>query len=142
MKFKEIKESFELPKFNVNDRGIEFYKNKKNELKVQKFIPKDLKKKDIKKQEFNFKKWFKNKDNRNLVKRIFKLLKIIKYEKEFDFFAEFEIEKTLIKEFGKHKIPIDMLMTKNKKIIKELNPGRSEERRVGKECRSRWSPYH
>ena len=24
----------------------------------------------------------------------------------------------------------------------ELNPNRSEERRVGKECRSRWSPYH
>ena len=24
----------------------------------------------------------------------------------------------------------------------ELNAGRSEERRVGKECRSRWSPYH
>src|SRR2546422_10883200 len=23
-----------------------------------------------------------------------------------------------------------------------LRPGRSEERRVGKECRSRWSPYH
>src|SRR2546421_3986974 len=23
-----------------------------------------------------------------------------------------------------------------------LAPGRSEERRVGKECRSRWSPYH
>jgi len=23
-----------------------------------------------------------------------------------------------------------------------LHPGRSEERRVGKECRSRWSPYH
>ena len=22
------------------------------------------------------------------------------------------------------------------------NEGRSEERRVGKECRSRWSPYH
>ena len=22
------------------------------------------------------------------------------------------------------------------------NVGRSEERRVGKECRSRWSPYH
>ena len=27
--------------------------------------------------------------------------------------------------------------------IKELSGGRrSEERRVGKECRSRWSPYH
>ena len=24
----------------------------------------------------------------------------------------------------------------------EYEPGRSEERRVGKECRSRWSPYH
>ena len=24
----------------------------------------------------------------------------------------------------------------------ELIPSRSEERRVGKECRSRWSPYH
>ena len=23
-----------------------------------------------------------------------------------------------------------------------LDAGRSEERRVGKECRSRWSPYH
>ena len=23
-----------------------------------------------------------------------------------------------------------------------LRPNRSEERRVGKECRSRWSPYH
>ena len=25
---------------------------------------------------------------------------------------------------------------------REGNPYRSEERRVGKECRSRWSPYH
>ena len=24
----------------------------------------------------------------------------------------------------------------------EFGKGRSEERRVGKECRSRWSPYH
>src|SRR5256886_5728105 len=24
----------------------------------------------------------------------------------------------------------------------QTKPGRSEERRVGKECRSRWSPYH
>ena len=29
-----------------------------------------------------------------------------------------------------------------KKAIKVPNLRRSEERRVGKECRSRWSPYH
>jgi len=26
--------------------------------------------------------------------------------------------------------------------LDDLERGRSEERRVGKECRSRWSPYH
>ena len=29
-----------------------------------------------------------------------------------------------------------------KKLFSKLIIGRSEERRVGKECRSRWSPYH
>src|SRR5256885_5663333 len=28
------------------------------------------------------------------------------------------------------------------RIDSRHHPGRSEERRVGKECRSRWSPYH
>ena len=27
-------------------------------------------------------------------------------------------------------------------LVGDLNDARSEERRVGKECRSRWSPYH
>ena len=27
-------------------------------------------------------------------------------------------------------------------LAMDVHPGRSEERRVGKECRSRWSPYH
>ena len=27
-------------------------------------------------------------------------------------------------------------------VVKPFSPARSEERRVGKECRSRWSPYH
>ena len=26
--------------------------------------------------------------------------------------------------------------------LQVISPDRSEERRVGKECRSRWSPYH
>src|SRR5260370_9331562 len=30
----------------------------------------------------------------------------------------------------------------NNRIQKFTSNGRSEERRVGKECRSRWSPYH
>ena len=29
-----------------------------------------------------------------------------------------------------------------KEVPKANRPDRSEERRVGKECRSRWSPYH
>ena len=31
---------------------------------------------------------------------------------------------------------------RNKKTNKGIQTTRSEERRVGKECRSRWSPYH
>src|SRR3712207_9579013 len=27
-------------------------------------------------------------------------------------------------------------------VVDKQEPARSEERRVGKECRSRWSPYH
>ena len=27
-------------------------------------------------------------------------------------------------------------------MLRDLSSNRSEERRVGKECRSRWSPYH
>ena len=29
-----------------------------------------------------------------------------------------------------------------RRIFTQIEPDRSEERRVGKECRSRWSPYH
>ena len=33
-------------------------------------------------------------------------------------------------------------LIKNEKFATEVTNKRSEERRVGKECRSRWSPYH
>ena len=36
----------------------------------------------------------------------------------------------------------DTLSTMLAQEVKDLNARRSEERRVGKECRSRWSPYH
>ena len=35
---------------------------------------------------------------------------------------------------------VDLILEENPS--KELKVLRSEERRVGKECRSRWSPYH
>ena len=38
----------------------------------------------------------------------------------------------------------DCVIIKNAKAVNKSYPAltRSEERRVGKECRSRWSPYH
>ena len=37
----------------------------------------------------------------------------------------------------------DVLTKKtNELMVKRFGENRSEERRVGKECRSRWSPYH
>ena len=57
---------------------------------------------------------------------------------------EFEVNKnvkSLIKKMAKNRC-VD-LNASNKKYKKLLNlHRRSEERRVGKECRSRWSPYH
>ena len=37
---------------------------------------------------------------------------------------------------------LDLSVPTVTKFISEMCEERSEERRVGKECRSRWSPYH
>ena len=37
---------------------------------------------------------------------------------------------------------IDHFIVENEKFARRFFKKRSEERRVGKECRSRWSPYH
>src|SRR3712207_1158811 len=37
---------------------------------------------------------------------------------------------------------LELKVAYHKAITKDTGPIRSEERRVGKECRSRWSPYH
>src|SRR5579872_3690245 len=44
-------------------------------------------------------------------------------------------------ESGKHFLPKAKRVLTTEVGAKRLG-GRSEERRVGKECRSRWSPYH
>ena len=44
-----------------------------------------------------------------------------------------------------HKQTVDDVMVPRGEIIyidQKIDKERSEERRVGKECRSRWSPYH
>ena len=55
----------------------------------------------------------------------------------------------LINEFGKvagytinAQKSLAFLYTNDEKSEREIMETRSEERRVGKECRSRWSPYH
>ena len=47
------------------------------------------------------------------------------------------------------RVPLEASLDIERIVKKRLDPelmtvvqGRSEERRVGKECRSRWSPYH
>ena len=72
----------------------------------------------------------------------------------------FDIDNTLIEavqEFGSYAWMCSMTSRLQKKGLKDQNAvhdkeiefdsklgfaNRSEERRVGKECRSRWSPYH
>ena len=40
------------------------------------------------------------------------------------------------------KIGMELFYAEGPEIVREIKRRRSEERRVGKECRSRWSPYH
>ena len=39
-------------------------------------------------------------------------------------------------------LTLDVLRERGNQYLEHEKSGRSEERRVGKECRSRWSPYH
>src|SRR2546429_9269879 len=43
--------------------------------------------------------------------------------------------------YGEHPIVVNCIAAHHDDVAHE-SPIRSEERRVGKECRSRWSPYH
>ena len=51
---------------------------------------------------------------------------------------------TLMKEKGGKVIDSSPMYGSSEKVVGDLTTDlvRSEERRVGKECRSRWSPYH
>ena len=53
----------------------------------------------------------------------------------------FDKAEEVIQGFIERKEPFRFGQLQNA-ILKEGGVLRSEERRVGKECRSRWSPYH
>ena len=69
------------------------------------------------------------------------------YQKlNFDEYKNYLIVTTNISEKISNCLVIDSLPQQINKIVEKINlsflKNRSEERRVGKECRSRWSPYH
>ena len=55
--------------------------------------------------------------------------------------------REVLREYSSKEHPLKMKEIKEKLNARNIDIGRhaierSEERRVGKECRSRWSPYH
>ena len=55
-----------------------------------------------------------------------------------------EVLRRIKSDESKKVIPVVVLTSSKEErdIVESYKLGRSEERRVGKECRSRWSPYH
>ena len=51
-----------------------------------------------------------------------------------------ELKKEAVKDVTTLSKTAPVALAKTKEVLNKLC--RSEERRVGKECRSRWSPYH
>ena len=51
-------------------------------------------------------------------------------------------EEIMVKNFPNMGKEIVYQVQEVQRVPYRINPRRSEERRVGKECRSRWSPYH
>src|SRR5476649_1332493 len=52
---------------------------------------------------------------------------------------------TLARDMGVNLAGIEIILNMREKMVemeRQMGEFRSEERRVGKECRSRWSPYH
>src|SRR5258708_39491900 len=53
-----------------------------------------------------------------------------------------EVEAMSVIAFEIARDPTSCFLNVGSSLIKRERQSRSEERRVGKECRSRWSPYH
>ena len=59
---------------------------------------------------------------------------------DFTLSKKHEMARQLFKDFAENEVkPLAQEIDEEHRFPRET---RSEERRVGKECRSRWSPYH
>ena len=56
-------------------------------------------------------------------------------------FKDEDYNNFYMEKFGDYEPPVTHIHSKNEGVA-TYDALRSEERRVGKECRSRWSPYH
>ena len=56
--------------------------------------------------------------------------------------ASVVVSDLLIKDLAREERQKIEVWSEATRVMTSENPSRSEERRVGKECRSRWSPYH
>ena len=63
-------------------------------------------------------------------------------EKKYTFLVHTEANKSMIKEAVEKMFEGTKVKNVNTMNLDGKTKRRSEERRVGKECRSRWSPYH
>ena len=58
-------------------------------------------------------------------------------------FTDYKVADISLADWGRREIAIaETEMPGLMALREEFGAARSEERRVGKECRSRWSPYH
>ena len=68
------------------------------------------------------------------------------YYKPDEALHELQMQETIMKALVDVQVVLRILVDKEivtrEEVQKYRNEVRSEERRVGKECRSRWSPYH
>ena len=127
--FTEIKES-EIEDLSSKKKNLKVEKDKK-QIKLDELRIELKKLEDIKRSSYE-------ETLENLLSRIkLKTSQKKKIEEKIDY-IEIEL-KRLPDEIKKIKKDIET----NEKIKREIKKyPRSEERRVGKECRSRWSPYH
>ena len=74
----------------------------------------------------------------NLSDRLERSFKLLKGEGKI---SELNVAETL-KDVRRALLDADVNYKITKQFTNTVKRSRSEERRVGKECRSRWSPYH